>query len=37
VKAINDKAFIRKISKQVKTLEAEALNREKELLSNTDL
>ncbi len=37
VKAINDKAFIRTISKQVKTLETEVSHREKELLSNIDL
>ena len=37
VKAINDKTFIRKISKQVKKLETKVSNREKELLSNIDL
>ncbi len=37
VKSINDKTFIRKISKQVKKLETEVSHREKELLSNIDL
>jgi len=34
---IKDKTFIDRISKQVKDLEANALSREKELLSNVDL
>ncbi|MHC4321225.1 MAG: cyclodeaminase/cyclohydrolase family protein [Planctomycetota bacterium] len=37
LKAIIDKAFIDKISKRVKDLEQNALQREKELLSNIDL
>jgi len=37
LRTIKDKAFIAKISKQVKQLEANALDREKELLSNVDL
>ncbi len=37
LKTINDKAFIDKLSKQVKKLETNVSNREKELLSNVDL
>ena len=37
LRAIKDKAFIGKISKQVKDLETNTLMREKELLSNVDL
>ncbi|MHC4322430.1 MAG: cyclodeaminase/cyclohydrolase family protein [Planctomycetota bacterium] len=37
LRAIKDKAFIGKISKQVKNMETNALQREKELLSNVDL
>ena len=37
LRAIKDKAFIDKISKQVKGLEANALSMEKELLPNVDL
>jgi formiminotetrahydrofolate cyclodeaminase len=37
LRAIKDKAFIDKISKQVKELEQSALQKEKELLSNINL
>ncbi|MBC8549755.1 MAG: cyclodeaminase/cyclohydrolase family protein [Candidatus Brocadiales bacterium] len=37
LRTIKDKKFINKISKQAKDLEAKALSREKELLSNLDL
>ena len=37
LRTIKDKAFIDEISKQVKELEQNAMQREKELLSNTDL
>ena len=37
LRTIKDKAFIDRTSKQVKSLEAKALNREKELLSSVDL
>lgn len=37
LRAIKDKAFIDEISKQVKELEQNAMQREKELLSNIDL